>query len=601
MMSGIVNLIMLIMAAIITFVLFLFMKRNTTKSQLTRTFTWNIILILIWIIPLIFQVLLTEKLHISPIVFEYFTYVGTCFLPVSLFFTSLVFANTKIKFKDAHLLLFIVPVISLCVLWTNNVHHLFYEIYSTNLEETVTGPYTIVHFIYTYGLFALALSIFLRYSIKNAGFFSRQSILILLGALIPIVVNILGTFNIIPMTIYITPICFTFTMFFFALAIFKFKFLSSTPIALQRIVDRMSDSYVVLDKNNTVLDFNETFLKTFGLNATTTRNRDFIKLVQLSQSTLDELVLTLQKSRKSSKTFTFEKAFERLNKYFHVEVNSITNQGNFLGTLILFKDITQHIEDMNTIKENQNLLIERERLASLGQMIGGIAHNLKTPIMSISGAAEGLTDLVKEYDISIGDPEVTNQDHHDIAKDMYTWIGKIKEYTEYMSDVITAVKGQAVVMSEQDSYHFTVDELVKRVSILMRHELKNALVNLKTTIEIDKDTQLKGNVNSLVQVINNMISNSIQAYNGKTDENIEFTISKDNSHVILSIKDYAGGLPKEVADKLFKEMITTKGKNGTGLGLFMSYSNIRAHFNGNITVDTEEGVGSTFHIYLPIE
>lgn len=601
MMSGIVNLIMLIMAAIITFVLFLFMKRNTTKSQLTRTFTWNIILILIWIIPLIFQVLLTEKLHISPIVFEYFTYVGTCFLPVSLFFTSLVFANTKIKFKDAHLLLFIVPVISLCVLWTNNVHHLFYEIYSTNLEETVTGPYTIVHFIYTYGLFALALSIFLRYSIKNAGFFSRQSILILLGALIPIVVNILGTFNIIPMTIYITPICFTFTMFFFALAIFKFKFLSSTPIALQRIVDRMSDSYVVLDENNTVLDFNETFLKTFGLNATTTRNRDFIKLVQLSQSTLDELVLTLQKSRKSSKTFTFEKAFERLNKYFHVEVNSITNQGNFLGTLILFKDITQHIEDMNTIKENQNLLIERERLASLGQTIGGIAHNLKTPIMSISGAAEGLTDLVKEYDISIGDPEVTNQDHHDIAKDMYTWIGKIKEYTEYMSDVITAVKGQAVVMSEQDSYHFTVDELVKRVSILMRHELKNALVNLKTTIEIDKDTQLKGNVNSLVQVINNMISNSIQAYNGKTDENIEFTISKDNSHVILSIKDYAGGLPKEVADKLFKEMITTKGKNGTGLGLFMSYSNIRAHFNGNITVDTEEGVGSTFHIYLPIE
>lgn len=601
MMSGIVNLIMLIMAAIITFVLFLFMKRNTTKSQLTRTFTWNIILILIWLIPLIFQVLLTEKLHISPIVFEYFTYVGTCFLPVSLFFTSLVFANTKIKFKDAHLLLFIVPVISLCVLWTNNVHHLFYEIYSTNLEETVTGPYTIVHFIYTYGLFALALSIFLRYSIKNARFFSRQSILILLGALIPIVVNILGTFNIIPMTIYITPICFTFTMFFFALAIFKFKFLSSTPIALQRIVDRMSDSYVVLDENNTVLDFNETFLKTFGLNATTTRNRDFIKLVQLSQSTLDELVLTLQKSRKSSKTFTFEKAFERLNKYFHVEVNSITNQGNFLGTLILFKDITQHIEDMNTIKENQNLLIERERLASLGQMIGGIAHNLKTPIMSISGAAEGLTDLVKEYDISIGDPEVTNQDHHDIAKDMYTWIGKIKEYTEYMSDVITAVKGQAVVMSEQDSYHFTVDELVKRVSILMRHELKNALVNLKTTIEIDKDTQLKGNVNSLVQVINNMISNSIQAYNGKTDENIEFTISKDNSHVILSIKDYAGGLPKEVADKLFKEMITTKGKNGTGLGLFMSYSNIRAHFNGNITVDTEEGVGSTFHIYLPIE
>ena len=53
-------------------------------------------------------------------------------------------------------------------------------------------------------------------------------------------------------------------------------------------------------------------------------------------------------------------------------------------------------------------------------------------------------------------------------------------------------------------------------------------------------------------------------------------------------------------DKLFKEMVTTKGKNGTGLGLFMSYSNIRAHFNGNITVNSETGVGTEFRIILPV-
>ena len=75
--------------------------------------------------------------------------------------------------------------------------------------------------------------------------------------------------------------------------------------------------------------------------------------------------------------------------------------------------------------------MERERLASLGQLIGGIAHNLKTPIMSISGATEGLTDLIKEYDESIGDPEVTNEDHHAIAKDMSEWVDKIKTHTAY--------------------------------------------------------------------------------------------------------------------------------------------------------------------------
>ena len=97
-----------------------------------------------------------------------------------------------------------------------------------------------------------------------------------------------------------------------------------------------------------------------------------------------------------------------------------------------------------------------------------------------------------------------------------------------------------------------------------------------------------------------MISNSIQAYNGKTDQCIDFKIFKEGSNVVISIKDYAGGLPKEVTDKLFKEMITTKGKNGTGLGLFMSYSNIRAHFNGNITVDSKPGEGTEFKIILPV-
>lgn len=138
----------------------------------------------------------------------------------------------------------------------------------------------------------------------------------------------------------------------------------------------------------------------------------------------------------------------------------------------MFKDTTQHMLDLRTIQSNQNMLMERERLASLGQLIGGIAHNLKTPIMSISGAAEGLTDLIKEYDESIGDPEVTNNDHHAIAKDMTEWVDKIKSYSEYMSDVITAVKGQAVTLSENENISFDIDELIKRVTILMKHELK---------------------------------------------------------------------------------------------------------------------------------
>lgn len=272
------------------------------------------------------------------------------------------------------------------------------------------------------------------------------------------------------------------------------------------------------------------------------------------------------------------------------------------GDLVQAFNKVQKLNDtqLTQIKDSQDTLMEQERLASLGQLIGGIAHNLKTPIMSISGAAEGLTDLVKEYDSSIDDPEVNSNDHHEIANDMNKWISKIKTHTEYMSDIITAVKGQAVALSNEEDISFTVGELFKRVDILMKHELKSAIIYLNIAMKTDENTVIHGDVNSLVQVINNMISNAIQAYNGKTDEHIDIIVERNENNLLIKVKDYAGGLPEKVKNKLFKEMITTKGKNGTGLGLYMSYSTIRAHFNGNITVESEKDKGTTFTIVLPI-
>ena len=597
------SLIMLIISTIITLALYFYIQKNNFKNTITNVFSINLILIFIWLVPLICQILFAESLNINPIFFDYIAYIGICFLPISIFFTSSVFSNTKIEFKKRHLLLFVVPAISLLVLWTNNYHHLFYEVYSTDLSKTITGPYTIVHYIYTYGLFAISIINLLRYSIKNAGFFSKQSILIVCGVLIPIIVNVLGTFNIIPMNIYLTPICFAFSIFFFAVAIFKYGFLKVTPIAMQRVVDRMSDSFLVISEDNIITDFNNTFLKTFNLKAENVRNADFIKFVtyqNLENMDINFLNSALEKCKSTEDTILVRREMKIQDKYFNIEASGIFSQKTFLGTLILLKDVTQHMNDMETIQNNQNMLMERERLASLGQLIGGIAHNLKTPIMSISGAAEGLNDLIKEYELSVGDPEVTVDDHHAIAKDMKDWIEKIRSYTEYMSDVITAVKGQAVTMSEEQAVSFTLDELVKRVNILMRHELKNALITLNIQMKTEPDTILKGNINSLVQVINNMISNAIQVYNGEPNKDINLILEQSGKNFIISVQDFGNGLPEKVQEKLFKEMITTKGKNGTGLGLFMSYSTIRAHFNGTITFETAKGKGTIFHIILPM-
>lgn len=598
-----ITLVLLLIAAIANGVLLTSILKSKSKKQIKKIFSFNLICLLICTTGQITQILFSQKLGIKQIYFDYFVYIGTCFLPISVYFTGLSFENTKIQFKKKYSVLFIIPIISLIILWTNDYHHLFYKQYSTSIANTVYGPYMVIHNIYSYILLGLGIIYMLKFSIKNSGFFSKQSLLIVLGVSVPVVVNILGTFKIIPMSIYVTPITFTITIICCAIAIFKFQFLNVTPIALQKIVDRISDGYVVLDDNNVITDFNKTFLDIFKLSSEDIRSKNFIRFLQqrkISEQVVEKISKSIKKANSTEKTVSFEQQFVKIKKYFRIEITPINSDNNSLGTLFLLKDITQHKEDMETIKNNQDILMERERLAGLGQLIGGIAHNLKTPIMSIAGATQGLENLIKEYDESIDDPLVNSQDHHDIARDMEEWILKIRAHLEYMSDIITTVKGQAVAsLSTDDTEEFTVAELIKRVNILMKHELKNAYIYLNVLMKIDENQIIHGNVNVLVQVVNNMISNAIQAYAGKHDQNIQLEISNIDNYINISITDFAGGLPKEVQDRLFKEMVTTKGKNGTGLGLYMSYSNIKAHFGGDITYQTEDGKGTTFNILIP--
>lgn len=597
------TLVSLIVTAIVNIILVVYLVKGQNKNQLTKLFIITLALLFLWVLFLILQILLSIPLKIDPIYFDYIVYIAICFVPVSVFFLGLSYSKHNNKIKIIHLFTLIIPIICLLALWTNDFHHLFYVQYSVDLNLAKYGPFSDLQIYYSYFLLGLGLFHIIKATIKSSGIMSKQSILILLGILIPVVINVLGTFNVIPMTIYFTPITFTFAIVMCAIAIFKFQFLGVAPIALQIVVNQISDSYVILGMYNNIIDFNETLIKTFKLNKKRLKNNSFYYLlneINASEKDIDNVLNSIKEVRTTNKIVDFEQTFSKIGKTFEIEVTPISSNQNIIGTLFLFKDVTQHKKDVQTIKDNQNLLIERERLASLGQLIGGIAHNLKTPIMSISGASEGIKDLVNEFDASIGNPVVTNDDFHDIAKDMREWLDKINSYTEYMSDILTAVKGQAVALSEQNDMDFTIDELFKKVNILMKHELKKAVIYLAMSTKIDENTVINGDVNSLVQVINNMISNSIQAYDGKPDQKIELTAWKnDNNHIVFTVKDYGPGLPAKVKEKLFKEMITTKGKNGTGLGLYMSYSTICAHFNGDITFESEEGKGTTFNIILP--
>lgn len=594
----------LLFVTLIATLTFAFFTRKKQKSTLYSLFRVLFLLLSLHVVALILLFYFKDIiLNMDTLMYiDAISYISTCNLPVILFFISSIYENTETNLKK-YWYLFIIPILSIIIIFTNPLHHLFCKSYAINVADVQLGPYFYVHMLYTYLLILVAFIKLIKTSISKAGFLSFGTILIILGACAPIIPNLLASLQLISMDTYITPIPYLITAICFYISIFKLNSFDAVPIALKNIVDIMTDAFIVVEKDGTITYSNNAFNTNLSKMIGIKLNDNFYNIINTNKKLkLSKLNNLIKKSEKNNTVETFDWSFNS-EKYFEISaqpVISTKGRKKVIGTLIIFKDTTQHMLDMQTIKNNQDMLLERERLASLGQLIGGIAHNLKTPIMSISGAAEGLTDLVKEYEASVGDPEVTVQDHHDIAKDMKDWIEKIHSYTEYMSDIITAVKGQAVTMSEEQAVSFTLDELVKRVNILMKHELKNALVELNVSMQVNEQTVLKGNINSLVQVINNMISNAIQAYDGKPDNKIDLILKKENNNIIISVKDYGCGLPDEVQKKLFKEMITTKGKNGTGLGLFMSYSTIRAHFNGNMTFETEQGKGTTFNIILPL-
>lgn len=595
-------LIGLVITVIVEFIMIFFItKRSKRVTPVITSFKFTILCMTLWCIGLIVQIFVINYTTINPMYIDYFIYLPVVLIPVALFFVAITYASyDKFVFKKSYILLFVIPIITMIVLWTNDLHGLFYEVYSTEPTNTVFGAYFYVHSAYTYGLFIVDIFILLKNSIKTAGAFAMPSILISLGALVPVAINLLGM-TIFNMNIYVTPISFMVSIILIAVAILKYNFLDIAPIALKRIVNQMSDLYLVLSRDYIISDCNKPFERVFGVSRDSIIGKKFSDLSISKQIVIKQKNLGnyLEKASSDDKTYKIDASLKDGSKFFNIECSGIFTDNQCVGILILFKDITQHVHDMETLKQNQNTLMERERLATLGQMVGGIAHNLKTPIMSIAGAMEGLQDLITEYDKSIDDPDVTKADHHAIAHDMSEWISKVNSYDSYMSDIITAVKGQAVNMNDDTPTVFTIDELLDRVTILMKHELKNAFVSLNIIKKINGSTSLIGNINSLVQVVNNLISNAIQSYESSNGGTIDLVIDNKGSNVIISVIDHGCGIPEDVQKKLFNEMITTKGHNGTGLGLFMSYSTIKGHFNGDMNFTSTPNVGTTFNIILP--
>ena len=508
--------------------------------------------------------------------------------------------------------LFILPVITILVDWTNPLHHLQYVKFSVVRSEIVFGPYVYISGVGNYIYLISAVIFMFRFALKNKTLlYWKQCMLFAVSGLCPLAVSAYATFSGHDVPITATPMSFLVTLIFNGIAIYQLHMLDIAPIATQHILDGISDGYLILSETGLVLKYNKRFAALFANDFGIVENRhlrDCVKKEDIAGKTAVYNMLTaMESSRQDGTLISYEQAVTvsqsgKIKKnYFVVDVSPLEVNGQISGFAVLFKDITQLRESMQRLQDSQERMMEQERLAFLGQMIGGLAHNLKTPIMSISGCIVAAEALVNECEESLLDEQVTEEDYREIYQEIREWFQKVKDSTAYMSDIITAIKGQAANISTDEASTFTMDEMLKRSTLLMRHELLNSGCQLKVECNPGEEISLRGDINNLIQVVNNLLSNAIYAQNQVGGGEIEIEITHDSENLNLMVKDRGTGIRDKVREKLFKTMVTSKGTMGTGLGLYISNAVIRGKFRGTMWVKDREGGGSVFGISIPLE
>jgi signal transduction histidine kinase len=354
----------------------------------------------------------------------------------------------------------------------------------------------------------------------------------------------------------------------------------------QKILDSQN-SFIVITDGVKIKRVNNTFLEFFGYESLGKFQNDYSCICDFF---LDEKGKGyLLKEINGLNWFEYMK--ENLDKNIQVKMDDKNHQSHIF---YIDFDISNRIYDNNYIvtfvdithlKNVENQLLSSEKMASLGNMIGNIAHQWRQPLSVISTAASGV-HMKQQYGLL--------QDG-DIEKNM----DYIVENTKYLSETIDTFRD---FVKENDSKELTksnINEIIESVLKIMEATLKNNYIKIvfNSTKNIQK-TMVKG---EFIQVITNLINNAKDVLKERKVKEPKITIelTEQKNNIVITLEDNGGGIDETIIDKIFEPYFTTKHKSmGTGLGLYICHKIIIESFDGDISVKNSQD-GAIFTITLP--
>ena len=250
------------------------------------------------------------------------------------------------------------------------------------------------------------------------------------------------------------------------------------------------------------------------------------------------------------------------------------------------------------VTERTAALLATEKMAVVGRLTAGIAHELASPLGAILATTEHIEELAEEYRASIGDAAVNEDDHRAIAAEMIEVAAVTMRAAERSANFVRSIKSQTRVGQPGKLETFDVVAVVEESVALLAHAARAGKCDVKISAE-ERPITLVGAPNRLSQVIVNLVQNAIDAAGERGGGTIDVTLSASDAGVRIAVCDDAGGIPDDVLPKIFEPLFTTKPfGRGTGLGLSIVKEAVERDLDGAIRVETTPGVGSTFVVEL---
>ncbi len=269
-------------------------------------------------------------------------------------------------------------------------------------------------------------------------------------------------------------------------------------------------------------------------------------------------------------------------------------------TLALKSSNQDLLNTLETLHQYQNQIVETEKMASLGQMVAGVAHEVNTPIGLGVTASTLMQDKLADIQKSFDEKKLTSSQLAKFLTESKENLGIIYRNLERAASLIRSFKQVAVDQSNENRRQFNMLQLMNEVLLSLRPNLKKTqhqvLLECEPSLEIDSKP---GPIN---QILINLIMNSlIHAFENKEHGVIKVVVNVANSRCYVHYSDDGSGVPEHIKKRIFDPFVTTKrGEGGSGLGMHLVYNLVTQALNGKITLESTLGHGIDIQFDFPV-